>query len=95
MAAADPRNAVGSLPLVALLGARPDVGDARAKKIVAAVIVATSSRPVPWRRATVRWLLDARCGRRRYAALVEALVGRGAPWEGFPYTPAPEGVSWS
>lgn len=60
-------------------------GRARADRVLSLTTSLLGHEPTS--RLTVAWLIDARAGRRRVRALVDALTERDVPWIGFPYAP--------
>jgi hypothetical protein len=73
------------LPLRQVLLSQPDLGVARAGKILAR-IQDLLGLEMPVRKMTVAWLLDRRAGGRRFMAWLDATQkSRSEPWPGFPY----------
>lgn len=90
------------LRLHQLLVAQEGWGPARADRVIAATVSATSPRAKHTtiegkrgRELRLSWLLDARVGGNRVLALADAMRAPkpALPWPGFPYTPPEAALS--
>ncbi|PPG14393.1 hypothetical protein [Rathayibacter rathayi] len=79
------------LTLHQLLSHQPSWGDARSGRVITHLRRVLGESTIAQKRMTVAWLLDARAGGRRLQVFEDALAPRVIPFDGFPFTPAPEG----